>query len=156
MYQCFICMYVCAPLCAWCQQRPERISGPMEVELQAIYMPREYKKPNLNALQEKCMPFLQPLIILWNHVFFCPSCSPPSNLLPTAKTSWMQFMTFLSSVLFYCHCCSGFLRFSSRHPRELGNLKFLPLLCVVANSGFEKPNLWSCHCSNLQNLAVLC
>lgn len=30
------CMYVCAPLCAWCQQRPKRTLGPMEAELQQL------------------------------------------------------------------------------------------------------------------------
>lgn len=55
---------------------------------------------------------------------------PPIHLPPTFRLQLRPLEYNPLSLRFSC--------FSSRHPRELENMKFLLLLCVVTNSGFEK------------------
>lgn len=84
------------------------------------------------------MPFLQPLIIRWNHVYFVPPVH--ITYLQPRPLEYNSWLSCLPSP-FYWHCCSGFLRFSSRRPRELGNMKFHALCVLSPIQGFKNQSV---------------
>lgn len=134
MYQCLhVCL--CTIVCLVPAEAKEDIRSHGS-RVTGNYVPSGYKESNLSfSSREVSAISPAPHYSLESCLFFPPVHITYLQPRPLEYNSWLSCLPSP----FYWHCCSGFLHFSSRRPRERGNMKFHALFCVVANSGFQKP-----------------
>lgn len=150
MCDCFVCTYVCVPLCAWCQRKWEKASDPPGLEFGMVVTHHEGSSPG--PLQLQCVPISAqpPVLTILIGVLF-PSCTCilprcrhvcisvvsvfsfhiPSFLLCSVRLLRQGFFFFLLATWMSVHCFWELLVRRKQFPRNPIVRESSLLLCLA-------------------------